>query len=119
MPCVTIYTGSSCHQCLEFIWLWAQLEFALCPKNVFTCCFACHAAKDYAIQQGVTTQAVVSMHAAGYLACCIKAWDHSLVANNFRVLSDLQASHAVVDHWGDNCHVERFSSHFDPGMMLW
>ena len=81
-------------------------------QHVLGSCLAGHAAEHHAVQQGVATQAVVAVHAAGDLASSIQARDRLVVRADARgVRVDEQAAHAVVNHRRDDGYVERLVLH--------
>eukprot|EP00438_Fugacium_kawagutii_P031210 Skav220805 [mRNA] locus=scaffold150:421858:422061:- [translate_table: standard] len=64
---------------------------------------ASHTAKNHAVQQGVASQTVVAMDAAGHFPCGIQPRNGlARLSHHCGVLVNLQATHAVVDDWGDD-----------------
>merc|ERR1719329_1625678 len=56
---------------------------------------------------GIATQAVVAMDAACNLTCCIQTSNGlALLIQNKGIHVNLKTSHAVMNHWGDDGHVE-------------
>jgi len=69
---------------------------------------ASNATEHDAIQQGIATEAVVAMDTASDLTCSVEARNGLAIAvDHCRVRIDLQTTHAVMDHWCDDGHVER------------
>merc|ERR1719473_1184312 len=66
------------------------------------------AAVDDAVEQRVAAKPVVPVHAASDLTRSVKPRDGLAPSNNLGLWGDLQAAHTVVDHWGDDGHVELF-----------
>merc|ERR1712203_551456 len=66
-----------------------------------------HATVHDAIQERVASETVVPMDSAGRLPCAVEAADDPVVrCHALGVAIDFQATHAVMDHWRDNGHVE-------------
>jgi len=84
----------------------------VCPQHVLRRSLARHSAEDHTVQQRIATQAVVAVHAACHLASSIEPGDGFVVGPNAgAVRVNQQATHAVVDHWCDDGHVERLVLH--------
>merc|ERR1719343_57704 len=65
------------------------------------------ASKDNAIQQGIAAEAIASMDASRRLTRSVQtANDLVTLAEALRRIVDLQAAHAIVNHWGHDRHVE-------------
>merc|ERR1719345_208248 len=100
----------SCAQVLQLCWWWAETELVVCSGDVLCRSLARNTSVDDAVEQGVTTQTVVAVDAARRLTGNVKAWHHTCLGDALGVLCALQASHAVVDHRGDDGDVEWLSS---------
>merc|ERR1719162_2657369 len=100
----------SCAQVLQLCWWWAETELVVSSGDVRGCSLARNTSVDDAVEQGVTTQAVVAVDAARCLTSNVQAWDHTCLGDALGILCALQASHAVVDHRGDDGDVEWLSS---------
>ena len=69
-----------------------------------------------AVQRGVAAQAVVAMHTASDIACCIKTSDClAVVVEHYRVHIDLQTIPAVMDPGSDDGNTERLGPHGRTG----
>merc|ERR1711879_264157 len=94
-------------QFLDLLRHWAHAELVLRAEHPLASSLARHAPEDDTIQQGVAAQAVVAVDATRDLARGIEAGDCLAIRPaHRRVDVDLQAAHAVVDHWRDDRHVE-------------
>merc|ERR1711879_1051268 len=86
-------------QLLEFLRHRARAELVLRSEHPLASSLARHTAEDDAIQQGVSTEAVVAVDATRNLARGIQAGDRIAVRPAHRRVSvDLQAAHAIMDH---------------------
>ncbi len=57
--------------------------------------------EDHTIKQRVSSQAVISVHTTGHLACSVETRDGlAVLAQHGGICVDLQATHAVVNHLG-------------------
>merc|ERR1712061_136319 len=65
-----------------------------------------HAAEDNAVKQGVSTEAVVSMHATCHLPCSVKASDWAALAHDLAFCVHFRATHAIMNDRRNDRHVE-------------
>merc|ERR1719356_812570 len=108
----SLYEPPSLAELLEFARHGAGLELVVGAKGVLAGRLARHASEDHAIEQGVAPQAVVAMDAARSLAGDVEAGDHLTgLVDALGVHGALQAAHAIVDHRGDDSHVEGLLGH--------
>merc|ERR1719498_698150 len=98
-------------QLLEFPRDGAGAELVSLAEDVLAGRLPGHAAEDHAVEQGVATEPVVAVDATRDLTSGVEARDLAPGAHNLRILSDLETAHAVVDHWGDDRHVEGLRGH--------
>ena len=72
----------------------------------------CNTAEDHTIKEGVSAEAIVTMHTSGDLTSRIKTFDHFSVSRNTRgVHIDFKATHTIVNHRGDDCNVKLLGWH--------
>merc|ERR1712137_1054639 len=94
-------------QLLELLRHRAWAELVVLAENVLASSLACNAAENNAVQQGVSTEAVVAVDAARDLASGVEARNPlTCAADALGVDSHLETAHAVVDHWRDDGHME-------------
>merc|ERR1719473_650859 len=87
---------------------WAGPELVVRSESVLARLPPGDAAVDDAVEQRVAAEPVVPVHAASDLTRSVKPRDGLAPSNNLGLWGDLQAAHTVVDHWGDDGHVELF-----------
>mmetsp|Transcript_51062 Transcript_51062/g.111311 ORF Transcript_51062/g.111311 Transcript_51062/m.111311 type:complete len:514 (-) Transcript_51062:66-1607(-) len=107
--------NASAEQLLELGRHRARAELVALAEAVLARRLARDAAEDHAVEQGVAAKTVVAVHATGDLARGVESRDHALGADALGKRSDLQAAHAVVDHRGDDGHVEGLGRHLGAG----
>mmetsp|Transcript_53052 Transcript_53052/g.126847 ORF Transcript_53052/g.126847 Transcript_53052/m.126847 type:complete len:269 (+) Transcript_53052:105-911(+) len=65
------------------------------------------APEDGALQKGVSSQSVVTVHSSAGLAGCVEAWHDLALCIQYLAMSvDGDPPHCVVDHWHHLTHVE-------------
>ena len=97
---------ASFRELLQLTRCWARLELLILPEGELAGRLARNTAKDHAIQQGVAPQAVVAMDATRGLASDVQPRDGlAVLIDALRVHGTLQATHAVVDHGGNDRHL--------------
>mmetsp|Transcript_13541 Transcript_13541/g.34063 ORF Transcript_13541/g.34063 Transcript_13541/m.34063 type:complete len:533 (+) Transcript_13541:299-1897(+) len=75
-------------------------------QHVLGAVASCDSSEGHAVQQRGTTQAIVAVDTAGDLPGRVQALDHlARLVNNFALHRNLQAAHAVMDHWCHNRNV--------------
>merc|ERR1719330_443226 len=71
-----------------------------------------HTSEHDAIQQGIPTKTIVAMDTTCHLTSGIQSGDGPAIAgHNSGIHIDFQASHAIMDHWRDDCDIEWFTLH--------
>ena len=105
--------GASLAQILQLARRRARLELLTSTEGELASGLASNSAKHDAVQQRVTTQAVVAVDATSRLASNVKSRNDlaRLLVNALCVHGALEPTHAVVDHGSNDRHVEGLGRH--------